>query len=129
MNFIRRSSPLAVLIALALATCSACSEPAAGAVMDRHYKPAYTWVLMVCASYRSNGTCAVMVPTTQVASERWVLVLREGEDTSDRTVTEGEYVPRAVTPEVIDTVSAYQRLRACAETAKHTLTIYGVEVQ
>ncbi|MDX3109691.1 hypothetical protein [Nonomuraea angiospora] len=74
---------LAVPVALAL---TACAGPDAGTVVSKRYEPAYDWTELTCASYRSNGTCALQVPNTRHEPERWVLVLRAGDDEGDRDV-------------------------------------------
>ncbi len=85
---------LFVLVVLLLAGCAA--RMTAGVVTGKRYEPPYTTTMMMCAGYTAQGSCSVWVPYTSTYPERFVLELRDGEDTGSVGVSREVYEETAV---------------------------------
>lgn len=85
----RALAMLAVLVALAAVV--SCSAPERGTVVSKRYEPAHEWTSTYCAAYTPKGMCSMWLPQTHHEPERWVLVLRSGDDEGDRVVYREAY--------------------------------------
>jgi hypothetical protein len=65
-------------LALALLGLLACDPPVtSGVVESKEFHPGYTYIVMLCASYGSNGACTVYFPQVNTVPDEWDLCLRD----------------------------------------------------